>query len=383
MALLVKGGKLLKVVKIFKALKLMKVMGTFLSMSLSVFAYSFLMGPWFALGFVLLLFVHEMGHVVALRARGYEASAPVFIPFLGAAIFVPGFKSRDDEAFIGIGGPLAGALISALMIVLWQHTNSEMALRLAYVSAYINLFNLLPIRPLDGGRILQVAGSWTKYVGFAALAAFIWVVREPGMILIMILVLDDVNINPRLKAQLAWTMSAAMVALMVTGHSDQRWWMCAIDTFIACMFSFIYTDNITQSRATESVAMPYPPVLTRAAWIVAFIILACCLVAMMAGNTPPTHRPALAFAIDLAILVTAARAAVPFHNVTTTFIIQNSEKLAHLASAAWHTPNATWHRTHTRIRDCRHSRRGTHPHARRHQAHKNAARHRQHVPPLG
>lgn len=199
-ALLLKGTKLLK------ALKLLKVFGTVFSMGLSMFVYSFLMGPWFAVGFVLVLFVHEMGHVTAMKMRGYETSAPVFIPLLGAAIFIPAFHSRDDEAWIGFGGPLLGGLISALLLLYWQYHPSEMILRLAYTSAFLNLFNLLPIRPLDGGRVLQVAGSWTKYIAIAILAGISWLVREPSMLLIWILVLDDIPFDSRFKMHAAWAM---------------------------------------------------------------------------------------------------------------------------------------------------------------------------------
>lgn len=314
LALLVKGTKLLKVVKVLKALKAVKAAGSFLSMGLSVFVYSFLMGPWFALGFVLLLFVHELGHVIALRMRGYPATAPLFIPMLGAVIFAPAFKDRDDEAFIGFGGPLLGGFASAVLLLWWQFSPSELILRLAYVSAFLNLFNLLPIRPLDGGRVLQVVGSWTKYIAVAILGTLSWVVKEPSIMLIWILILDDIGLRPRLRAQVAWTLWGMMSFMMATGHSHQPFWNDAIDVCLGALLSVLYEARArtAHSDALEPV-QPNLPTRLRFAWVAAYVALAATLVALMAGGTPVSHRPAVAFALGVAVFMTAARAAVPFY----------------------------------------------------------------------
>jgi len=314
MALLLKGTKLLKVVKVLKALKAVKAAGTALSMGLSVFVYSFLMGPWFAVGFVLLLFAHEMGHVIALRMRGYPASAPIFIPMLGAVIFAPEFRNRDDEAYIGFGGPLLGGLTSALCLLWWHITQSELILRLAYTSAFINLFNLLPIRPLDGGRVLQVVGSWTKYIAIAILGALSWLVREPSMMLIWILILDDIGLRPRLRAHTAWSLWSMMTLMMVTGHSSQPGWNDALDIGVGILLCILY--EARARSAADDAPEPVQPNLAmplRLAWVAAYAALAAGLMTLMAGGTPATHRPAVAFALGVAVFMTAARAAVPFY----------------------------------------------------------------------
>src|SRR5271154_3780373 len=148
-------------------LKLLTTSGTAL---VSVAAYSLFWGWEFAAGFVLLLFLHEMGHVIALRREGIKASTPMFIPFLGAAIFA---KSLGDnalaEARVGLAGPILGTLAAAAVAVAGEITGSSFLLALAYVGFLINLFNLLPVVPLDGGRAMAAMAPWMWFIGFGAL----------------------------------------------------------------------------------------------------------------------------------------------------------------------------------------------------------------------
>jgi Zn-dependent protease len=167
-ALAVKFGAYLKgAVLLLPKLKLLTTAGTAL---VSVAAYSLFWGWQFAAGFVVLLFVHEMGHVIQLRREGIKASAPMFIPFLGAAIFA---RSLGDnalaEARVGLAGPVLGSLGAAVVAVVAVLTGSDLLLALAYVGFLINLFNLLPVLPLDGGRAMAAMAPWMWFVGFAAL----------------------------------------------------------------------------------------------------------------------------------------------------------------------------------------------------------------------
>ncbi len=107
LAMLAKSAKLLKLLKLLKVAKPFVLL---VSMSISAIAYAFLLGPWLSILFVALLLVHEMGHVIAMKLKGYDTPTPVFIPFLGAAIFAPKFEDRDTEAFVGYGGPLLGTM---------------------------------------------------------------------------------------------------------------------------------------------------------------------------------------------------------------------------------------------------------------------------------
>jgi len=165
-------------------LKLLTTSGTAL---VSVAAYSLFWGWEFAAGFVVLLFLHEMGHVIALRREGIKASTPMFIPFLGAAIFA---KSLGDnalaEARVGLAGPILGSLAAAAVAVAGALTGSSFLLALAYVGFLINLFNLLPVVPLDGGRAMAAMAPWMWFVGFGALVAMVFIFPNPILLIILL-----------------------------------------------------------------------------------------------------------------------------------------------------------------------------------------------------
>lgn len=149
--------------------KLLTTAGTAL---VSVAAYSLWFGWTFAAGFVVLLFVHEMGHVLQLRREGIKASAPMFIPFLGAVVMMRQLpEDALAEARVGLAGPVLGTLGSAVCLGLAEATGSDLLRALAYIGFFLNLFNLLPIVPLDGGRAMAAMAPWTWFVGFGVLVA--------------------------------------------------------------------------------------------------------------------------------------------------------------------------------------------------------------------
>ncbi|HEU0318837.1 MAG TPA: site-2 protease family protein [Solirubrobacteraceae bacterium] len=179
-ALLAKG----KAVILF--LPKIKVLSTSVTALVSVAAYSLFFGWAFAAGFVVLLFIHEMGHVIALRREGIKASAPMFIPFLGAVITAKSLgENALAEARVGLAGPLLGSLAAALVAVAGAITGSGFLQALAYVGFLLNLFNLLPVVPLDGGRAMAAMAPWMWFVGFAALVALFFVAPN-GILLIII-----------------------------------------------------------------------------------------------------------------------------------------------------------------------------------------------------
>lgn len=153
-------------------LKLGKPLGTML---LSVGAYA-LIYPWtFAVGFVLLIFVHELGHILAARRRGLPVSAPFFIPFLGALILMKRHpKDAETEAYIGIGGPLLGTAGAFVCYAAGWWSGQDIWFALAYTGFFLNLVNLLPIHPLDGGRIVTAVSRWLWLVGVVAGPLFFW-----------------------------------------------------------------------------------------------------------------------------------------------------------------------------------------------------------------
>jgi Zn-dependent protease len=155
-----------------KFLKLGKILTTSGSMLVSVWFYSLAFGWKFAIGFVLLIFVHEMGHVFVAWRQGLPISAPIFIPGFGALILAKAEgKSAWNQAVMGIGGPIAGALGAIVCWWLYTTTRNELFLGLAYIGFMLNLFNLMPLYPLDGGWITGAVSPYLWLIGFIGLIA--------------------------------------------------------------------------------------------------------------------------------------------------------------------------------------------------------------------
>jgi Zn-dependent protease len=166
----------------------LKILTTSATMLVSIAAYALIWGWQFAVGFVLLLLVHEMGHVIQLRREGIEASAPMFIPFLGAVVAA---KSLGDnaaaEARVGLAGPVLGTIGTLIPLALWLATGAEFWQALTYVGFFINLFNLLPVLPLDGGRAMAALSPWVWFAGYAGLVALTFIFPNPILILILLI----------------------------------------------------------------------------------------------------------------------------------------------------------------------------------------------------
>jgi len=193
---------------------------------ISIGAYSLWGGPWFAVGLVLMIFVHEMGHVVEIRRQGMPATAPIFIPFVGAAIFQRAHaQSPMHQAQIGIAGPVAGTIGATAALVLYGSTHWSVLLVWAYLGFLINLFNMIPFGMLDGGWILAPVSKWVQVAGLLVLTGlFISNQISPIVIIIVVLGLPVVISrfrNHQLDAYLTsepaaqrYAMGAAWVALV-------------------------------------------------------------------------------------------------------------------------------------------------------------------------
>jgi Zn-dependent protease len=156
------------------------------SMFVSAAVYVWIGGWWFGIGLVVLLFVHEMGHVFEARHQGLPVSAPMFIPFLGALITLKQMpQDAWREARIGIAGPLLGSAGAAVIYVAGLAYDSQHLKALAFLGFFINLFNLLPVSPLDGGRIVAAIHPALWLFGVLGLVAL--VILRPNPILILIL----------------------------------------------------------------------------------------------------------------------------------------------------------------------------------------------------
>jgi Zn-dependent protease len=183
---------LVAAVKWGKALLLLlpkaKVLTTSASMLVSVGAYALIWGWRFAVGFVVLLFLHEMGHYIQLRREGVKPSGMVFIPFLGAAVGARSLGgSALAEARVGLAGPILGSLATAALLPIAAATDSDFWRALAFTGFFLNLFNLLPVVPLDGGRAMAAMAPWMWFVGFGAIIVLVLLWPNPILLLIALL----------------------------------------------------------------------------------------------------------------------------------------------------------------------------------------------------
>jgi Zn-dependent protease len=173
---------------LFLAVIKVKALTTLGTMFISIAAYTLVFGWPFAVGLVLLLFVHEMGHVIQLRREGVEASAPVFIPFLGAMISAKSLgKDAVAEARVGLAGPILGTIGTLIPLAVYLATGSDLWRAIAYVGFFINLINLLPVLPLDGGRAMAVLGPKIWIAGILITIAATVVFLGPFMLLFVLL----------------------------------------------------------------------------------------------------------------------------------------------------------------------------------------------------
>lgn len=159
---------------------------------IGVYAYNW--GLSFAVGFGLLLAIHEGGHWWVMRRYKLPAGAPVFIPFVGALIAMKGEPENAwIDANVGIGGPLLGTVGALLCLLLGYYTDSDVLQAVAHVGFILNLFNLLPIHPLDGGRILSAVSNKVIYLGLALGLATLYF--HPTLMLTLIVVLGFTEIG--------------------------------------------------------------------------------------------------------------------------------------------------------------------------------------------
>ena len=158
----------------------------FLGIFVAVGGYALIWGWRFAVGFVLLILVHELGHYVEAQRQGLNPQLPVFIPFLGAYVALRN-QPFDPwrNALVSIAGPVAGGVAALACLVYGNATDSDLLRALAYVGFLLNLFNLIPIGILDGGHILRSwrvlrAGGGRAEPGRGAPAARVSSARTPS-----------------------------------------------------------------------------------------------------------------------------------------------------------------------------------------------------------
>jgi Zn-dependent protease len=177
-------------------LKYKFLLGLFISFG----AYLWLGGIWFAVGLIGLIFIHEMGHWLEAKRQGLPVSAPLFIPFLGASIFL---KEQPQNAWrefqLAFAGPLLGSLGAAGVYAVAVAEDSNRLRAIAFLGFFINLFNLLPVVPLDGGRIVAAIHPALWVLGLVGLLGL--VLYRPNGILVLILFFAAMELWQRWKTR--------------------------------------------------------------------------------------------------------------------------------------------------------------------------------------
>jgi len=190
------GGLLIAAVlllaKFGKAALLLVTKGKFLvtagSMLVSIAAYALIWGWKFGAVFVGLLFIHEIGHVIQLKREGVKASAPMFIPFLGAFVAMKELpKDAGAEARVGLAGPVLGTIGCLIPLALWLATGNDFWQAATFIGFFLNLFNLLPVLPLDGGRAMAALSPWIWGIGFVLFIGVAVLYPNPIIFLIVLL----------------------------------------------------------------------------------------------------------------------------------------------------------------------------------------------------
>jgi Zn-dependent protease len=169
-AILLKFKSLLLVLLNFKALFLILKFGG--SMFLSIWLYGLFWGWKFALVFVLMILAHELGHYVTIRNYGLPARLPMFIPFIGAYTVGGVPENLEHDAYIALAGPLTGLGVAVICYVFALETHQPFWFMAAYIGAFLNLFNMIPALPFDGGRIAGALSPVLWVLGFVAFLAF-------------------------------------------------------------------------------------------------------------------------------------------------------------------------------------------------------------------
>jgi Zn-dependent protease len=162
-----------------------------------------------------------MGHVIALRREGVQASAPLFIPFLGALVWAKSLGGNAlAEARVGLAGPILGTIGAAACLPVAWLTGADMWTALAFTGFLLNLFNLLPVTPLDGGRAMAALAPWMWFVGLGAVVALAFAFPNPIILIIAVVGAFEARAYYKVRGRdraLVGFVYLALIALLVLG----------------------------------------------------------------------------------------------------------------------------------------------------------------------
>ena len=204
------------------------------TMLLSVFAYALVFGLWYAVGFVALIFVHELGHYLAARQRGLDVGLPTFIPFVGAWIQLKDLPHDvETEAWVGLAGPLLGSVGALACYYAFRATGEPLVLALSYAGFFINLFNLIPVSPFDGGRITAIISPRVWLLGAPLMVGlFFW---RPSPLLILMAILAAPQLWRAWKFDPAAPENAAYYSVEPAKRLEYALYYLALAIFLAVM----------------------------------------------------------------------------------------------------------------------------------------------------
>src|SRR5688572_24181665 len=169
----------------FSAMQYAVAGGSFV-VTIAAYATTYRLG--LVIGFVGITLIHEIGHAVAIRAKGLRAGFMVFIPFIGGAVTLKDQpRTVFDDAIIGLAGPFCGTIASLAVLQVYKWTSDPLYLWIAFLGFALNLVNMIPIGMLDGGRISAAISKWMWVFGGAAIVYK--VVSQPNPLFIVIAVI--------------------------------------------------------------------------------------------------------------------------------------------------------------------------------------------------
>ena len=171
----------------------------------------------FAIGFVLMLLIHELGHSLAIWYLGLRQSPPIFIPFLGALIILrENPRDAHVESVIGIAGPVSGSIGVLIAFAWFLSSGNPVLAELVAFGLFLNLFNLIPCPPLDGGRVASAITPWLWVPGILAFVGFLgtiwWKTRSSTF--------SMMSLMPLLLVY--WILRSAVPRVWKTVRS--KWW---------------------------------------------------------------------------------------------------------------------------------------------------------------
>ena len=274
-------------VKFLKALKILGPLAMILSATLMAITYTLTMKVSIAFGLVVVLVVHEFGHYLAAWFSGYTPHWWLHIPFMGALMRAPDFTSRHDEAFVAYGGPFVGGVFSLLLFSIWMIAPlprewSAVLYLLVFASVILNLFNLIPLAPLDGGRITQAIHPVFRWIGFTMLCVVSYFYHEASFAVVWILVIGEVRIAPVNRFRIALVLLLLMGALMLLGYHNGNLWEEGVYFAFGAYLTKMHHHSITAPSLVEhDWRKTVLPRRTRIIWAVSYFSLLTALALLL------------------------------------------------------------------------------------------------------